>query len=56
MSHVFKAKVATRLIVVMTYLLLVGVTLFQTAPAASIISLMGGFGLALSSVIGQAKR
>lgn len=56
MTYGFKAKASTRLIVIMTYLLIVGVTMFQMAPVASIISLIAGFGLALGTMLFQAKR
>lgn len=56
MTYGLKVKPPTRLIVVMTYLLIAGVTMFQAAPVASIISLVVGFGLALSTMIFQAKR
>lgn len=56
MTYGFKAKASTRLIAIMIYLLIVGVTMFQVAPIASITSLTVGFGLALSSMLFRAKR
>lgn len=56
MTYGFKTKLSTRIVVAMTYLLVVGVGMFQLAPIASTIAIIIGFGLALGTMLLQAKR
>lgn len=56
MQRVFKIKRNVQIVFVLFYLLLVGLLGYQTMPLASIVSLVGGFGLCLALVILPFKR
>lgn len=51
MRYVLKLKLKYQLIVSLVFLLICGLTSFQWAPVASIISLVAGFGLSLALIL-----
>lgn len=56
MLRIFKVKKQIQNFILLVLLLITGVTTFQWAPIASVVSLIAGFGLCLAGLLLSAKK